>query len=119
MIDSSVRLGWYESMSLCPYTWFRDAFLSTPDSAAKKGELAQHLHVRVIKAGVETVRVALPAKSARWLIEIIPNDVVDKIRSEKIPLDDILEDLKSREKLLAQPIFQLKEESRQVDVWLE
>ncbi len=103
----------------CPYTWFKSLLSSSHSPAENSNKPASNLHVRVIKQGQETVRVALPAQSARWLMELIPSEVVDKIRAEKIPLDEVLNDLKTQEVLHRRNIFSLHEEHRQVDVWLE
>lgn len=105
-------------MSSCPYTWFRDLFSNARPEEKSALTPADHLHVRVLKLGVETVRVSLPAKSARWLIELIPEDVVEKIRAEQIPLDAILEELKEQEVLYPRAIFKLEEPERIVEVWL-
>jgi hypothetical protein len=104
-------------MASCPYTWVRSLFSSGAPAAA--GEPARNLMVRVVRDGEERVRVALPSKSARWLIELIPADVVAKIREEEIPLDAITEDLNRQEVLYPRPIFSLADEHRQVSVWLE
>ncbi len=103
-------------MSSCPYTWVRSLFTS---GKAAPGEPAKNLMVRVVRDGEERVRVALPSKSARWLIELIPADVVAKIKDEEIPLEAITEDLNRQEILYPRPIFSLNEEHRQVTVWLE
>lgn len=105
-------------MSKCPYTWFTSIF-SGPRGAPNTSGIAEHLHVKVIKNGVEIVYVTLPAKSAQWLIEIIPDDVMVKIRDEAIPIDDIMNDLKKRTDYFPQPIFLLDEPHRSVNVWLE
>ena len=102
-------------MSKCPYTWFK-SLIGKPTS--KEGE-ATELRVTVSKMGKTTVDVALPAKSARWLIDVIPNDVVEKIRSEGIPIDLIQADLANSTKLISQALFTLDEPSRVVKVWLE
>ncbi|MDX9731440.1 MAG: hypothetical protein RBT63_06695 [Bdellovibrionales bacterium] len=99
-----------------PYTWFRSLFVS--EKVKENGE-AGNLHVRVMKNGDETVRVALPAQSARWLIDLIPADVVRKIREESIPIDDIQKELQENPVLYPRKIFNLKEDHREVDVWLE
>ncbi|MES3032631.1 MAG: hypothetical protein V4813_01390 [Gemmatimonadota bacterium] len=104
-------------MATCPYTWVR-GFFSTATKAAP-GEPAKNLMVRVVRDGEERVRVALPSKSARWLIELIPADVVAKIKAEEIPLEAITDDLNRQEVLYPRPIFSLEEEHRQVTVWLE
>lgn len=80
---------------------------------------AQYLRVTVKKNNAMAVDVALPAGSARWLIDLIPGDVMDKIRQEGIPIDDIQTDLAARTILNPQKIFILNEESRAVEVWLE
>lgn len=50
-------------------------------------------------SGQLRARVALPSKSARWLIEMIPADAVATIRAEEIPLDAITADLNRQEML--------------------
>ncbi len=104
-------------MARCPYTWVR-SFFSTP-SAAAPGEPAQHLRVRVVRDGEQRVLVTLPARSARWLMEVIPQDVQDKIRAEEIPLDAMMEELHEETVHYPRRIFTLTEAHRQIDVWLE
>lgn len=100
----------------CPYTWVRSFFSSKKSGIS--GE-AQNLRVSVHRDGVNTVDVALPSRSARWLIELIPADVLVKIRAEGIPIDDMSNDLARRDRLTPQDLFLLEEPSRQVRVWLE
>ena len=104
-------------MARCPYTWVRSFFGS--ESAAATGEHAQHLRVRVVRDGEERVLVTLPARSARWLMELIPTDVQDKIRAEEIPLDDMMAELHEQAVHYPRQIFTLAEPHRQIDVWLE
>jgi hypothetical protein len=103
-------------MARCPYTWVRSFFNS---AAASPGEPANHLRVRVVRDGEERVQVTLPARSARWLMEVIPADVQAKIRAEEIPLDDMMADLHQQEVHYPRHIFTLHEAHRQIDVWLE
>lgn len=79
---------------------------------------ARNLHVTVHKNGEERVNVTLPAGSARWLIDLIPTDVVEKIYEEEIPLQSIQDELVKMKKLYPQEIFTMNEENRQVQVWL-
>ncbi|MCC7053397.1 MAG: hypothetical protein IT355_09020 [Gemmatimonadaceae bacterium] len=104
-------------MASCPYTWVRSLFGAR--GAAPPGEPAKNLMVRVVRDGEERVMVSLPSRSARWLIELIPADVVARIREEQIPLDAITADLGSQAVLYPRPIFSLIEPGRQVEVWLE
>lgn len=103
-------------MAGCPYTWVRGLFGA---KAAAPGEPAKNLMVRVLRDGEERVSVALPAKSARWLIELMPDEVVEKVRAEEIPLDEIMLDLQQQDELHPRPIFTLDEPNRKVEVWLE
>lgn len=104
-------------MAGCPYTWVRGLFGAS--SAPAAGEPAKNLKVRVVREGEERVMVSLPSRSARWLIELIPADVVARIREEAIPLDAITADLERQAVLYPRQIFTLAEPSRTVEVWLE
>lgn len=101
-------------MSLCPYTWIRSLIPSS-----KNDGIAKQLRVTVLKKGEVVVDVALPARSAKWLIDVIPDDVIVKIKAEGIPIEAIQEDLAQRDVFVPQGIFQLKEPHREVLVWLE
>jgi hypothetical protein len=104
-------------MSKCPYTWVKNLFGSNKprDPSAP----AENLRVIVEKGGQVTVDVSLPSRSARWLIEMIPSDVLKKIREEGIPIDDMQTELAARDILRPQDIFVLTEPNRSVRVWLE
>ena len=102
-------------VSRCPYTWVKN-FLGVASPNATE---ATQLRVTVRRGDDETVNVALPARSARWLVDLIPQDVVDKIRAEQIPLDAIQDELAAATKLVPHRIFELKEPERAVTVWLE
>lgn len=105
-------------MAGCPYTWVRGV-LGITAKPAKDGDPAKHLMVRVVRDGDERVKVWLPAQGARRLMDLIPDDVMDKIRNEEIPIDDIMEDLRREPTLYPRPIFSSHDDARQVDVWLE
>ncbi|MDX2182910.1 MAG: hypothetical protein SFW08_02890 [Gemmatimonadaceae bacterium] len=103
-------------MATCPYTWVRN--LLRPRQS-DPGAPAQHLMVRVVRDGEERVRVALPARSARWLLEVIPPDVVRRIREEEIPIDSMAELLQRGDALYPGELFALRDANRDVAVWLE
>lgn len=102
-------------MSLCPYTWVVGFVKPNKTPGAE----ASQLRVRITKNDIVTVDVTLPAGSARWLIDLIPEDVMTKIRAELIPIDSIQDTLAQSQKLFPQDIFELKEPLRQVKVWLD
>jgi hypothetical protein len=104
-----------QRVSGCPYTWVRN-FLGAPPAGARE---ATQLRVTVRRGSEETVNVALPARSARWLMDLIPRDVVERIRSEQIPIEAIQGELARVEVLAPQPIFTLNDAQRSVAVWLE
>jgi hypothetical protein len=99
----------------CPYTWVMNFFGGAKPGATE----ATLLRVTVQRGDDETVNVALPAQSARWLVDLIPQDVVEKIRAEQIPLDVIQTELARAERLVPHRIFSLVEPHRAVTVWLE
>ncbi len=108
------------TMSSCPYTWVVNKLgLNRIKNEGHPDREARHLNVRVVRDGEERVLVSLPAKSARWLIELIPQDVVDKIYEEKIPLEQIQKDLAEMKRLIPHKIFLLEEDERSVSVWLD
>jgi hypothetical protein len=104
-------------MSRCPYTWVKN--LLTRTTGTKPGAEAQNLRVRVSRNGEERVDVALPARSARWLIELIPSEVMNQIYAEGIPIDSIQTELAGLESLFPCRIFDLNDTERKVEVWLE
>jgi hypothetical protein len=109
-------------MSGCPYTWFKSLFQSTDSTAAgtqSDHSKASSLRVTVTRDSSKTVDVTLPARSARWLIDLIPADVITKIKNEGIPIEAIQDDLAASSELRPQKIFKLSEPHREVDVWLE
>lgn len=102
-------------MSKCPYTWFKGIF----SGSSKNSTEAKNLRVEVSRNQEVVVDVALPAQSARWLIDLIPDDVIRKIKDEGIPIERIQEDLSQQDKLVPVSIFELIESHRKVSVWLE
>ncbi|MGZ3784829.1 MAG: hypothetical protein ACXWR0_09825 [Bdellovibrio sp.] len=89
------------------------------NSAKSLDTKAQYLRVSVVKENITTVNVALPAESARWLLDLIPANVIKIIHEEGIPIDEIQSDLAKREQLHPQSIFSLNDGNRTVSVWLE
>lgn len=102
-------------MGKCPYTWFKSLIGGTKKA---NGE-ASMLRVTVLKNAETTVDVMLPARNARWLIDLIPDEVVQKIKAEGIPLESIQANLANAPLLYPQSIFSLEESTRTVKVWLE
>lgn len=102
-------------MSRCPYTWFKSLIGHSPSD----NQQATELRVRVIRNLITVVDVSLPARSARWLMELIPGDVLDRIKAEGIPIADIQDDLAQREVLVKSPIFKSSQPHQTIDVWLE
>lgn len=105
-------------MGKCPYTWFK-SFFTNGYAIPRPGAEAQNLRVAVVRNNETVVDVAFPARSARWLMELIPDDVIVKLKEEGIPIEGIHDDLAQRPILYAEKIFDLIEENRSVHVWLE
>lgn len=103
-------------MSKCPYTWLRNVFSNAEKTSSEE---AAHLRVQVNRDLKTVVDVTLPARSARWLMDVIPDDVIVKIKEEGIPISEIQEYLSQATTLVPCPIFTLEEPARVVKVWLE
>jgi hypothetical protein len=101
-------------MSKCPYTFVKSMF-GKPHPTKE----ASHLRVTVTRGEETTVDAALPAHSARWLMELIPEDVLTQIYKEGIPIEKIQEDLSQQKVLFPRKIFTLTEPHRAIDIWLE
>jgi hypothetical protein len=80
---------------------------------------ATSLRLTVVRGQTKTVDLSFPAVSARWLLDLIPNEVVRKIEASGVLLEDIQKRLASSEKLTPQKIFMLEEPNRTIHVWLE
>lgn len=106
----------------CPYTWFRsllDRKGQKPEPNAEGLIEAQCLRVTVEKFGKKTVDVFLPARSARWLMELIPSEVMTRIKEEQIPIEAMNQELAKRDRLYPEELFSMADDSRKVQVWLE
>jgi len=104
--------------SKCPFTRTVRAVQGLFRGAGS-GTTASHLRVQVWRGGEERVNVYLPARSARWMIDLIPEDVLAKIHAEGIPIDRIQAELKAAPVLESRRIFEVEEAGRTVKVWLE
>lgn len=88
-------------------------------SPGSLSEEASKLRLSVTRNGVRVVDLSFPAGSARWIIQLIPEDIALKIQSTGVSLVEIQAKLNLDEKLLPQSIFILNEPERVVRVWLE
>lgn len=83
------------------------------------GTEAKSLRVRVIRGGATKVDLTFPARSARWLLEIMPSDVIERIRASGFAIDEMQRDLAEAKALQPRKLVELSEPDRQVQVWLE
>ncbi len=105
--------------SRCPFTRTTQLLGKVFQRERDNTREAEHLRVRVVKDGEERVSLFLPARSARWMIDLIPSGVLRQIHAEGIPLERIQDELKARPRLLPQRIFEVADSERIVAVWLE
>ena len=104
-------------MKSCPFSFILRS--SDRTSSGDPEAPASNLRVLVKKCGKKIVDVWLPAHSARWLMDLIPEEVLEKIHQEQIPIVEIQKELEKQKILMAREIFKLNEEHRSVHVWLE
>lgn len=111
-------------MSKCPYTWVKNFFKKNDSTeiqlsaGVEIGKKAKELRVQIVRKGEVTVDLSLPAGSARWLIDLIPEDIIKKIKAEEIPIEEIQTALAKSKSLFVGPLFRLIEVERSVFVWL-
>jgi hypothetical protein len=79
---------------------------------------ASTLNIRITRNGVEKVRLTFPAIAARFLLELIPADALERIRQTTPALEAELKNLGSEERLQPRDLFNLQEPERQIQVWL-
>lgn len=80
---------------------------------------AKHLRILVIRDGQEKANVSMPAATAKWFIDFISDDLLEKIKERGIDLESIQANLKSQEEIHPQKIFELNTEEKNIRVWLE
>lgn len=94
--------------------------LTLPDARERTGFdcLSKHLHVRVIDAGCTKVKLTQPASNVDRLEELLDDDLKSRIRSAGIDLPNIIHNVRQRA-YTPGPVFNLCENEKQVEVWLE
>ncbi len=95
--------------------------MSTAVSATQPGSrpvLSRHLRVRVEEACHVKVDLTFRASAAEFLSDLIPEDLLEKLRARSIDLDTIV--ARTVQKQFAPgELFQLLEGTKKVSVWLE
>jgi len=79
--------------------------------------LAKHLKIRVTENGRKKVELTAHASAVDDLHELLDEDLKAKIAQRGIQLDEIVTGVRRRQ-YAAGPVFDLREGSKQVDVWL-
>jgi hypothetical protein len=80
---------------------------------------ATKLKILVLKNNETVVDLSMPAISATWIIDLMPQDVLRKISEKGIDLKSIQDSLSSEKQLLKQSIFELITPEKTIKVWLE
>lgn len=82
-------------------------------------KLAQHLRIKVIRDGEVKVDLHLPAQSALWIIKLLPDDIIEKIKNSNISLENIQTQFKTKEDLIPQEILHFSSQEKKIKIWLE
>ena len=102
---------------------FKKIFLNNstkaPESVKSMPTEATYLRLTVVREQKKTVDLRFPAASARWIIDLIPDDILEKIKVSGVSIEEIQNKLIKSEKLVPQKLFSLEEPDRTITVWLE
>jgi len=80
---------------------------------------AKYLKIKIVRDDVTTVDLSLPAKSCRWMMELIPNEVLLKIKERGIDLALIEEKFNNQKILFPEEIMVIKTEEKIISIYLE
>jgi hypothetical protein len=79
---------------------------------------AKHLRIEILKNNIKTIDLFLPARSVQWIIELMPEDVLQKIQLANIDLNKIQEKYLGRE-ICQGEVFSFNSIEKKIRVWLE
>lgn len=86
-------------------------------------QIAKSLKIRLFKNGVQKVDLNFPAKTAKWIIELIPKHILIKIEEKGIDIVSVQKKINGEKKLYPQQLLDYQDEQSpeklQIKVWLE
>jgi len=118
-----VSLPWYFLFDQVCKDSFREAMkISIPHNSDETGVgfdgMSRYMKINVVKANGNKVRLTMPARVADDIEDVIDPPVMESIRKQKIDLEEIQKRVVSSG-FVPQEVFFLKDEEREVRVWLE
>ncbi len=81
--------------------------------------VAKKLKIVVSRNQVQTVNLSLPANSCRWIIDLIPDDILIKIKERGIDIEKIQNEFKSADVLVPKSILNIETEEKIIQIYLE
>ena len=79
---------------------------------------AKHLRIEILKNNIKTIDLFLPARSVQWIIELMPDDILQKIQLSNIDLNKIQEKYIGHE-ICQGEVFSMNTIEKKIRVWLE
>lgn len=80
---------------------------------------AKHLKILITKDEVAVVDLSMPARCARWIIELVPSELLSKIKERGIDLEIIQAKFIAQEELYPCELFELVLPEKKIKIWLE
>ncbi len=80
---------------------------------------AKNLRILVIRDGDEKVNISMPAISSKWIIDLMSDDILEKIQSQGIDIQGIQHRLNQTDEIMQQELFILTTREKSIRVWLE
>lgn len=92
---------------------------SSPLSVGEDRRGPRHLCVTVEENGEWKVRLFLPPERVRHLAEDMPSEVLERLRRQRIDIEGIEQRYRGLTELPCETVFDLRDESKAIRVWLE
>jgi len=80
---------------------------------------AQHLKINLFRDGKKKVDLTFKAQTARWIVELLPSHLIDKISARGIDLTKLQEGLIQQKELLPGELVNFSDAEVEVRIWLQ
>lgn len=80
---------------------------------------AQHLKINLFRDGKKKVDLTFKAQTARWIVELLPAHLIDKITARGINLTQLQDNLLNQKELLPGELVHFNDLEIEVRIWLQ
>jgi hypothetical protein len=80
---------------------------------------AEHLKINLFRDGKKKVDLTFKARTARWMLELLPSHLIDKITARGIDLTQLQEGLINQKELFPTELVNFSDSEVEVRIWLQ